>query len=314
MIRASLALSMTTSLLWAPPAGSDGSLGASERASSTYIVVRAPKPSRVRLGPAQFLMGSTPQEVEFALELCSREVRGNICTAITSNFKAEGMVHRVKLSAFELDRTEVTIAAYDNCTRAGTCAPATYVRGDQRYDRPELPVTHVRWEDAVRYCQFMGGRLPTEAEWEFAARGVKRRVFPYGNLPNPRICNQGSRSRDATDARDGYVYLAPVGALTDCTTPEGIVDLAGNVSEWVSDYYGIDESGFGYPNADEENPQGAQNGTFHVIRGGSFRDGPDSLRGAARHAMSAARSESVGFRCAYNASHPYPESTPSKTP
>lgn len=314
MIRASLAFAMTTSLFWAPPIESEGASSVGAQRESSYIVLHALKASRVRLGPAQFLMGSTPQEVELALELCSREVRGNICTTIASNFKAEGMVHRVKLSAFELDRTEVTVLAYDNCARAGACAPATYVRGDLRYDRPELPVTHVRWEDALRYCQFMGGRLPTEAEWEFAARGVKRRIFPYGNLPNPRVCNQGSRSRDATDGRDGYVYLAPVGALTGCTTPEGIADLAGNVSEWVSDYYAIDESGFGYPGNDEENPKGSLNGTFHVIRGGSFRDAPDSLRGAARHAMSVARSEYVGFRCAYDASHLSANSTPRISP
>lgn len=301
MLRTTLTLALSTSLFWAPPPMSTTPENARARESS-YIVVQPPKPSRVHLGPATFLMGSTPQEVEAAMDLCSKEVWGNLCAKMTEHFKAEGLAHKVKLSAYELDRTEVTVAAYDNCTRAGVCAPATYTRGDQRYDRPDLPITHVRWEDSVRYCQFMGGRLPTEAEWEFAARGVKRRIFPYGNIPNPRVCNQGSRSRDDTDARDGYVQLAPVGALSGCTTPEGILDLAGNVAEWVSDFYMIDESGFGYGGGDEENPKGPATGTFRVIRGGSYHDAPDSLRGASRAYLTAARSEHVGFRCAYDTS------------
>ncbi|MFO0664339.1 MAG: SUMF1/EgtB/PvdO family nonheme iron enzyme [Polyangiaceae bacterium] len=296
MIRASLAFAMTTSFLWAPPPES------ASGAASSYIVVHAPKPSRVRLGPARFVMGSTPEEIEQARVLCSREVQGNVCDALLPNFKAEGRVHRVTLSAFELDRTEVTVEAYDNCTRAGSCSPASFPRGDARYDRPDFPVTHVRWEDAVRYCSFAGGRLPSEAEWEFAARGTHRRAFPYGNLHNPRVCNQGSRSRDDTDGRDGFLYLAPVGALPGCTTPEGIVDLAGNVAEWVWDFYMIDEDGFGYSDQDVTDPKGAPTGTFHVVRGGSFRDPADATRGASRRFFQTARTEYVGFRCAYDTS------------
>lgn len=87
MIRASLAFAMTTSLFWAPPIESEGASSVGAQRESSYIVLHALKASRVRLGPAQFLMGSTPQEVELALELCSREVRGNICTTIASNFR-----------------------------------------------------------------------------------------------------------------------------------------------------------------------------------------------------------------------------------
>lgn len=308
MLRAPLAFVVSTSLLWAPPPESTANEAprVAERSpaprESSYIVVRPQKPSRVRLGPAVFLMGSTPQEVESAIDLCSKEVWGNLCSKLTERFKAEGLAHKVKLSAYEIDRTEVTVSAYENCTRAGVCAPPTFARGDLRFDRSDYPVTHVRWEDGGRYCHFMGGRLPTEAEWEFAARGARRRVFPYGNMPNPRVCNQGSRSRDDTDDRDGYVYLAPVGALAGCTTPEGVLDLAGNAAEWVSDFYTIDESGFGYGGNDLEDPKGPVTGTFHVVRGGSYHDAPDALRGAARTFQTAARSEHVGFRCAYDAS------------
>lgn len=131
-------------------------------------------------------------------------------------------MHRVKLSAFELDRTEVTVLAYDNCARAGACAPATYVRGDLRYDRPELPVTHVRWEDALRYCQFMGGRLPTEAEWEFAARGVKRRIFPvWKSAQSPRL-----QSRIPFARRDGRPRWLRVPCTRGC--PHGLHDARGH--------------------------------------------------------------------------------------
>ncbi len=267
------------------------------------IALRPPLERRVRIAGGRFNMGSTPSEMVQAVKLCEREPLGARCAGpleIAPWIRAEGHTHEVTLADFDLDRTEVPVRRYARCVAAGACSPAGFPSGDARYDRPDLPVTHVRWEDAVAYCTWVGGRLPTEAEWEHAARGRAGHDFPWGDLYNPHLANHGAWSDDPTDGRDGFVGLAPIGSFPDGATASGLLDMAGNAAEWVSDFYERDEEGYGYGRGAQVNPKGpAYSPAGHVIRGGSYRDAAHWLRTAARKAWPYPSRE-IGFRCAYD--------------
>jgi formylglycine-generating enzyme required for sulfatase activity len=271
--------------------------------SAGVAVARPPLDARMRIAGGTFTMGSSPSEMRNAVTLCDREVRPSACHSadFLAWLVAEGPAHRVTLSTFALDRTEVTVAEYDRCVFAGACASADGLRASPLFDHSNYPVTHVRWEDAVAFCDWAGGRLPTEAEWEYSARGVANRIFPWGNTYNPHLSNHGSLAGNPQDATDGFAGLAPVGSLPDGATPEGLFDMAGNVSEWVADVLVRDENGrpMGYtPNAEIDPRPRTAGGSLHVIRGGSYEDGAPWLRCAARDTTSLPRSARVGFRCA----------------
>lgn len=277
-----------------------GSAAASTPAASTrdgFVTLQPVLAPRVRIASGSFVMGSSAIEMVRAATLCKKETFRGLCDDVAPRFRAEGLAHRVTVTGFAMDRTEVTVRDYRVCVRVGRCAPPGFAVGDPRYDRPGLPVTHVRWQDAARYCEFSGGRLPTEAEWEFAARGKSSRTFPWGNVQHPSICNHGSFASVDLDATDGHLELADAGAMADCRTPEGIFDLAGNVAEWVRDFYDQDDEGFGHEGEPATDPVGPDTGAFHVVKGGSYRDGMPWLRSAARTTLSAPYASDVGFRC-----------------
>ena len=188
---------------------------------------------------------------------------------------------QVTLAAFQIDVTEVTEEAYAACVAAGACtspaepAPAPDARA---------PVRGVTWQQAVDHCAWRGARLPTEAEWERAARGTDARPFPWGT--EPPTCDR------AAVAGCGDTPVE-VGSLTGAA-PGGAHNLIGNVSEWVADWYQADYYGRGI----DVNPSGPDAGGERVVRGGSYLDDPASLSAWTRqHADPLHASPTIGFRC-----------------
>ena len=165
----------------------------------------------VPAGP--FLMGCVPSD--------RRECQGNAMPART-----------VHLSAFQIDKTEVTVAAYAHCEKAKVCGRA--VRRGR--DAPDLPITGVTWHDADRYCRWVGRRLPTEAEWEKAARGSDGRSFPWGEAP-PTCALAHYASPPGDFEACGADLVVPVGTHPSGASPSGALDLAGNAREWTADWY-----------------------------------------------------------------------------
>ena len=169
----------------------------------------------------------------------------------------------VTLGAFWIDQTEATNKMYKACVDAGKCTPPfqsnSYTRrnyfGNPKYD--EYPVIYIAWEQADAYCTWAGRRLPTEAEWEKAARGTDGRFFPWGNNePNKKLLNYGLNVGDTT----------PVKKYPDGVSPYGAYDMGGNVWEWVSDWYGTAY----YKTAPSTNPMGPDAGTDKVSRGSAW--------------------------------------------
>jgi sulfatase modifying factor 1 len=249
----------------------------------------------VRVPASEFLMGSTSSEIVDSTVLCEREPLAATCDE--RSFADELVQHRVHLSGFFLDRAEVSLGDYEACVRLRRCKAPPYERGALRFKRSSFPVTFVSWDDAQAFCAFRGARLPSEAEFERAARGARGRRFPWGELANGHLANHGRLGMDVTDDSDGFAELAPVGSFNAGRTPDGFLDLAGNVAEWVQDRYATQ-----YPEGEVSDPTGpdaALATSARVVRGGSYESPLAWLRGAARSAaLPGERRPSLGFRCA----------------
>ncbi len=190
------------------------------------------------------------------------------CQAFRSDCRREWFTNvepprTVTLDAFWMDQTEVSNRMYKSCVDTGACTPPfrsdSYTRdsyfGNPQYD--DYPVIYVSWEQANAYCSWAGRRLPTEAEWEKAARGTDGRLFPWGDtLPNTKLLNFALVAGDTTS-----VTSYPGGV-----SPYGLYNMAGNVWEWTSDWY--DENY--YKAAPSLNPQGPASGEFKVLRGSAW--------------------------------------------
>ncbi|HWO10455.1 MAG TPA: SUMF1/EgtB/PvdO family nonheme iron enzyme [Polyangiaceae bacterium] len=256
--------------------------------------LESPRGLMVRIGAGSFQMGSDEAEVLSALADCVREAYGHRCSPTL--FSNETPRHEVHLSSYWLDRFEVSVAQYERCVEVGRCEPRPTSEATRRFDRADFPVTRVSWSDAAAYCAFRGARLPTEAEFERAARGVRGRRYPWGDLFNTRANNHGRFGWDVTEDADGFAELAPLGSFPDGVTPEGVYDLAGNVAEWVLDRYAPT-----YDVAESSDPRGPGLGgsNLRVVRGGSYAQPRFRVRGAARaFAEPGERRSSLGFRCA----------------
>jgi formylglycine-generating enzyme required for sulfatase activity len=271
------------------------------------IVYRRPM---VSVPAGVFKMGSTDDEIDYALELCN--IHYGDCERRW--FENEQPSHTVALDGFWIGRTEVTnaqFAAFLNDQGNGTEGGMTWLavededcrieqKGDEFQPKDgyaDHPVIEVTWYGAAAYCGWAGARLPTEAEWEYAARRWEGRIFPWGNRFDGTKLNYCDAScvydwKD-TDYNDGYERTAPVRSLRAGASWCGAFDMAGNVWEWVADWYGD------YPYGPQDNPTGPLSGEDRVRRGGSWDNQPDNLRSAARnHSSPDYHYNTIGFRCA----------------
>lgn len=204
--------------------------------------------------------------------------------------------HQIYLDAYYMDKFEVTVSRYAEFMRSTDRKAPEYWDQVSHAKHGNFPVMGVDWHDAEAYCRRAWKRLPTEAEWEKAARGTDGRTYPWGDEPpTTGLANFGKWY-------GGHIYddrlLAPVDSYEVGRSPYGLHHMAGNVSEWTADWY--DGQYYEYP--PERNPTGPSSDTGRkVLRGGFCVDGPDDVRSAHRAMRSPThRSELIGFRCAQN--------------
>jgi formylglycine-generating enzyme required for sulfatase activity len=242
----------------------------------------------------------TPPMNKMALIPASKFTMG--CNAAIDVCKTgETPLHKVYLDDYAIDLLEVSNRQYAACVAAGDCLPpaanASITRGayfnDPQY--ADYPVMAVNWFQAADYCAWVGKRLPTEAEWEKAARGDDdTRIYPWGD-DHPRCAWVNYLAGDGFCVGDA----APAGVYPDGASPYGVLDLAGNVWEWVADWYAEDYYSR-YPVNDwPRNPVGPSSGEHRVIRGGGWDMGAESMRLARRqHGVDIDLDTATGFRCA----------------
>jgi eukaryotic-like serine/threonine-protein kinase len=269
----------------------------------------------------EFTMGSTDYDIWLILSAC-RDCRREQFTDETPSIL-------VNLDGFWIDSTEVTtemFATFVNSTGYQTEAEkASFGYGvnvqslqtiqikDANWRQPgggesilgkltDHPVSQVTWNDAKAYCEWAGRKLPTEAQWEKAARGTQRSLFPWGDqMPNGTLLNMADASlgqavRDRT-INDSFANTSPVGSFPAGISPYGAMDMSGNVSEWVSDLY----SNTTYTLGNLHNPTGAATGSDRVVRGGGWNSALRFVLSAYRsYQKPSYRASFIGFRCASN--------------
>ncbi len=289
--------------------------------------------TQVYVPAGEFLMGSSSADVDAVVQDRVGYSR--------DSFKNETPQHKVHLDAFWIDKYEVTndmfarfvaeTAYKTDAEKAGggivldlgsrewkiakgadwrhPRGPSTDINGLGNH-----PVVQMSLNDAQAYCRWVGRRLPTEAEWEKAARGTDGRTYPWGNQPpSGRLLNFGDRNAYISTANlgedDGYAFTSPVGSFPDGASPYGAMDMAGNAWERVADWY--DEAYYAHSPA--RNPAGLPSSDYVIMRGGSWSSPVKYLRAAFRYRyLVANRASSIGFRCASSIAAGMPAPAPAR--
>ena len=317
-----------------------------DRRNGSIVTVEHHRSEMVLIPGGTFVMGIPDTELENAREACD-ELFGEWARYICFHQQDEFDYFRdatpsrdVFVSSFEIDRYEVTLREYRKCVAAGVCDVGPLVTHDDRYLEDPLPMVNTTWQDAVDYCSWKDKRLPTEAEWEKAARGTDGRRWPWGNQERKDGLNHGKLEDEAVaetigkvtgwragrqtmpalvyvpDDSDGYKYAAGPGDVIWGESPFGVYDMAGNVSEWVADYYWAGEIWRPRPRADtkplkggyddlpdiDPHRQAPRDERHRVVRGGSWVEPKLYARTYRRdHDDPNVRSIARGFRCARDA-------------
>ena len=302
------------------------------------IRVAAPKRIEVHVPAGRFWMGVSDDDAVAANEQCIAAfpaVTGTTQAGVVVDFCASYLAtltamkpRNVYVGAFAIDRDEASVDDYRSCVAAGACDLDPLVGGDERYIKPGWPMVNVTWFEAQDYCRWRGGRLPTEAEWERAARGDNAKAtWPWGDLEQPKDFNHGQpraqamREIDRTqlitpvqffgdpDDSDGTAILAKPGTYVWGEGPYGTRDQAGNVAEWTADAWVLDAKIQGYEGLDRGDPlRSPALLDPRVVRGGSWRQPIFVARANLRDPFNKLylpnqRFSHIGFRCARSTAH-----------
>ena len=263
-----------------------------ERADSRLVgplpiqTITTPKDEAVMVYvPAgEFLMGTSDADIEYYKQIFPlRRI---------TRFDNERPQRTVFVDAFYIDKYEVTNKQYKQFLAETGYEPKHYL-DRLPYNAPNLPAVVLEWEDAVAYTVWAGKRLPTEAEWEKAARGTDGRIWPWGNEWDGTKLS----GNDGTGLKDGYKETAPVGQFPQGASPYGAHDMAGNLWEWVSDWY---DPNYYQTSPPHINPKGPDTGDGHVLKGGGWAENLDFTRCASRLGGEPG-SLLRGFRCVIDA-------------
>ena len=246
-------------------------------AVSVPKAVEAEDAPMVRVPAGEFLMGATQEEQHKGLNFGWRGPMQNRIHFLVQN---SGPQHSVYLDTFHIDKHEVTNRAYRTFVETTGHRPPTFWNSPRHVSEPDQPVVGVSWHDAQTFCQWSGQRLPTEAEWEKTARGTDGRRYPWGNDWDATRLHTAdgvagqqldtfeawSEWQSAMTSGMGTARPAAVGSYPTGASPYGALDMAGNVWEWVADWYGSDY----YKSSPARNPTGPEQGGPKVLRGGGW--------------------------------------------
>lgn len=202
--------------------------------------------------------------------------------------------HTLHLEAFWIDKLEVTNSMYKMCVADKHCSSSPY-NSDPKYNTDEQPAVGVSWVDAKRYCEWADARLPSEAEWEKAARGRDHSLYPWGT----DVLDVSNLNSKLNQGADTYIdAAAPVGSFPDGASSYGVLDMSGNVEEWTSTLY----RHYPYNSQDGREDPKTDGTATRVVRGGSWSSKPEWLKATWRtHYTRGTRYPYTGFRCAISA-------------
>jgi iron(II)-dependent oxidoreductase len=242
-----------------------------------------PRDDLILISAGEFLMGSTEQEI---IDTWRQNDGGWSKEDYISSYPQR----KITLDDFYIDKKEVSNGDYKMFIEA-TKRTAPSLWDDHTLNLPSQPVVGVDWDDADAYCRWVGKRLPTEAEWEKAARGTDGRVWTWGNTWDPTKNNHGKGAGYGFDESDGWKYTAPVGTELG-VSPYGVLNMAGNVYEWTADNFNA------YPENDKYIQEDFEKG-YKTLRGGAYDDGISEQRVSTRCGFRKDYEDvDVGFRCA----------------